>query len=228
MVYMYHGFLIHSSTDGHLGCFHVLASINSCSHEIKRRLLLGSKVMTTLDNIFKSRNVTLPTKVHLVKAMVFPVVMYGCDSWTIKKTEHWRIDAFEVWCWRRLLRVPWTAGRSNQSFLKEISPEYSLEGLMLKLKPQSFGHLMGRTDLLEKTLMLGKIEGRRRRQQRVRWLDGIPNVMDMNLSKLQELVIDREAWLAAVHDVARVEHDWATELNLTSVNYATIQSWPMP
>ena len=152
-----------------------------CSHEMKRRLLLGSKVVTNLDSIFKSRDITLPTKVHLVMAMVFPVVLYGCESWTIKKTEHQRIDAFELWCWRRLLRVPWTARRSNQSILKEISPEYSLEGQMLKLKLQYFGHLMRRTDSLEKTLMLGKIEGRRRRgQQRMRWLDGITDSMDMS------------------------------------------------
>ena len=145
-----------------------------CSHEIKRCLLLGRKVMTNLDGIFKSRDITLQTKVHLVKAMVFPVVMYGCESWTIKKAEHRRIDAFELWCWRRLLRVPWTARRSNQSILKKISPEYSLEGLMLKLKHQYFGHLMRRTDSFEKTLMLGRTEGRRRKgQQRMRWLDGI-------------------------------------------------------
>ena len=150
-----------------------------CSHEIKRCLLLGRKVMTNLDSILKSRDITLPTKVHLVKAMVFPVVIYGCESWTIKKAEHWRIDTFELWCWRRLLRVPWTARRPNQSILKEISPEYSLEGLMLKLKLQYFGHLMWRNDSLEKPLMLGKIEGRRRRGlQRMRWLDGITDSMD--------------------------------------------------
>ena len=197
------GETVETISDFILGGSKITADGN-CSHEIKRRLLLGRKVMTNLDSILKSSDSTLPTKVHLVKAMVFPVVMYGCESRTVKKAERRRIDAFELWCWRRLLRVPWAARISNQCILKQISPECSLEGMMLKLKLQYFGHLMRRADSLEKTLMLGGIGSRRKRgRQRMRWLGGITDSMDVSLSELQDLLMDRDAWHAVIHGVAK-------------------------
>ena len=205
---------------------HHMTQDGDCSHEIKRHLLLGRKVMTNLDSMFKSRDIALPTKVRLVKAMVFPVIMYGCESWIVKKAEHRRIDAFELWCWRRLLRIPWTARRCNQSIVKEISSGISLEGMMLKLKLQYFGHLMRRVDSLEKSLMLGGIAGKRRRgRQRMRWLDGITDLLDVSLSELWELVMDRRPGVLWFMGSQRVRHDWTTDLIwFKNLNYL-IFSW---
>ena len=194
-----------------------------CSHEI-RWLLLGRKAMINLDSVLKSRDITLPTKVLILKAVVFPVITYSCDSWMVKKSECQRIDAFELWCWRRLLKVPWIARRSNKSTLRDINPEYSLEGLMLQLKLQYFGHLMQTDDSLEKSLVLGKIEGRRRGCQSIRWLNSITDALSMNLGKLQETVRDREAWHAAIHGVTK-SWAWLTELNWTEMVWAWLSDW---